>query len=63
MPEILEALLNGHKTTVEIKKAVPDLTEEAIDDYLNVLLLLSQKGKIEQRETGWDATYILTKWE
>ncbi|MFX0124361.1 MAG: hypothetical protein ACFFAE_12035 [Candidatus Hodarchaeota archaeon] len=61
--EILEALLNGHKTPIDIKKSVPDLTEELIDNYLNVLLLLSQKGKIEQRETGWDATYILSDWE
>lgn len=61
--KILEALLNGHKTTTEIKKAVPDLTEEMINDYLNVLLLLSQKGKIKQLSTGWDATFILTEWE
>ena len=61
--EILEALLNGHKTTAEIKKVVPNLTEEMINEYLNVLLLLSQKGKIEQRATGWDATFILTEWE
>lgn len=61
--EILEALLNGHKTTTEIKCVVPNLTEEMIREYLNVLLLLSQKGKIEQRATGWDSTFILTEWE
>ncbi len=61
--EILETLVNGHKTTEEIKKAVPDLTKTMINEYLNVLLLLSQKGKIEQRATGWDATFILTEWD
>ncbi|MFX1516804.1 MAG: hypothetical protein ACFFC6_10865 [Promethearchaeota archaeon] len=61
--EILEALLNGQKTTSEIKKAVPDLIETMINEYLNVLMLLSQKGKVEQRATGWDATFFLAKWE
>ena len=61
--EILEALLNGQKTASEIKKAVLDLTETMINGYLNVLLVLSQKGKIEQRATGWDSTFILAKWE
>jgi hypothetical protein len=60
--EILEALLNGQKTTSEIKKTVPDLTEEIINGYLNVLMDLSQKGKVEQRATGWDATFILAEW-
>jgi hypothetical protein len=55
--------LNGHKTIAEIQKVVPNLTEEMINEYLNVLLLLSQKGKVEQRATGWDATFILTEWE
>ncbi|MFW9903536.1 MAG: hypothetical protein ACFFFH_04325 [Candidatus Thorarchaeota archaeon] len=61
--EILEALLNGRKNTSEIKKVVPDLTETLIKQYLDFLLLLSQKGKIEQRAPGWDATYILAEWE
>ncbi|MFX0205883.1 MAG: hypothetical protein ACFFDT_07830 [Candidatus Hodarchaeota archaeon] len=61
--EILEALLNGQKTTSEIKKTLPDLTETTINEYLNVLMVLSQKGKVEQRATGWDATFILAEWE
>ncbi|MHA2247485.1 MAG: hypothetical protein ACXADY_21230 [Candidatus Hodarchaeales archaeon] len=61
--DILEALLNGHKTTAEIIKAAPDLTEKMINAYLYFLQTLSQKGKIEQRSTGWDSTFILTKWE
>ena len=60
---ILGALLNGQKTTSEIKKTVPDLTETMINEYLNVLMVLSQKGKVEQRATGWDATFILAEWE
>ncbi|MFX0012984.1 MAG: hypothetical protein ACFFB2_04085 [Promethearchaeota archaeon] len=61
--EILQALLKGHKTTSEIKKVVPDLSTETINNYLIVLGLISQKGKIEQRSTGWDSTFILSKWE
>ncbi|MFX1286307.1 MAG: hypothetical protein ACFFB5_21920 [Promethearchaeota archaeon] len=61
--EILEALLNGHKTTGEIKRVIPNLTEEQINEYLNVLLLLAQRGKVVQRATGWDATFLLTEWE
>ncbi len=61
--EILQALLDGHRTITEIQTVVSSLSEEAIDDCLNVLLLLSQKTKIVQRSTGWDATFILTEWD
>ncbi len=59
--EILHALLEGHKNVAEIQTVVSSLSEKAIDDYLNVLRLLSQKAKFVQRATGWDATFILTE--
>ncbi len=61
--EILQALLEGHRTIPEIQTVVSSLSEEAIDDCLNVLLLLSQKAKIVQRAKGWDATFIHTEWD
>ncbi|UCE13264.1 MAG: hypothetical protein JSV04_13895 [Candidatus Heimdallarchaeota archaeon] len=61
--EILQALAKGNKTTDEIKPSVSDLADQTISDYLNVLRLLTQKGKIEQRSSGWDATFVLTEWD
>lgn len=61
--DVLHALMDGHRTITEIKNVVSSLSEEKIDDYLNVLQLLSQKSRIVQRAKGWDATFVLTEWD
>ncbi|MFX0184317.1 MAG: hypothetical protein ACFE95_14635 [Candidatus Hodarchaeota archaeon] len=60
--EILQVLSNDKKTVSEIHSTVPSLSEKKILNYLYFLSMLSQKGKIEQRSKGWDATFILTRW-
>ncbi len=60
--KILSALKDGNETISNIKNSVPDLSEEVISDYLNVLLLLSQRGRIKQHASGWDATFSLIGW-
>lgn len=61
--DILEILKEGPQTSKEISQNLPDHSESRVDKYLNILLLLAMKGKIEQRSKGWDATFILTPWE
>ncbi|MFX0087133.1 MAG: hypothetical protein ACFFAU_15900 [Candidatus Hodarchaeota archaeon] len=60
--KILNALKDGNETISNIKNRIPDLSEEVISDYLNVLLLLSQQGRIKQHTSGWDATFSLIDW-
>ncbi len=60
---ILNSLKEGNATVSEIKNNVINLSLEEISDYLNVLLLLCQKGKVKQHATGWDATFSLIKWK
>jgi hypothetical protein len=60
--KILDTLKDGNETISKIKNSIPDLSEEVISDYLNVLLLLSQPGKIKQHASGWDATFSLVEW-
>lgn len=59
---ILEKLSKNPITIQDIHKTTPDLTEEQISNYLHILSLITQKGKVEQRAEGWDATYVLIDW-
>lgn len=61
--EVLKALLQGNRTLDDIKSSLPSIAEQTVTGYLNVLSLISQKGKIEQRSLGWDATFVLTEWD
>jgi hypothetical protein len=60
--EILQVLKNGAKTIEKIHESVSNLSKEEVTNYLRILLLISQKGKVEQREMGWDASYVLLDW-
>lgn len=60
--DILQALSNEQKEVSEIHSTILRLSEKKILNYLHILSMLSQKGKIEQRSKGWDATFILTRW-
>ncbi|MFX0050426.1 MAG: hypothetical protein ACFE8U_03945 [Candidatus Hermodarchaeota archaeon] len=60
--DILQALSNDQNNVSKIHSSVSDLSEEKILNYLRILSILCQKGKIEQRSKGWDATFILTRW-
>jgi hypothetical protein len=60
--DILQALSNDQNHVSKIHSSLSDLSEEKILSYLRILSLLCQKGKIEQRSKGWDATYILSRW-
>jgi len=60
--DILQALSNEQKKVSEIHSTIPSLSEKKILNYLHILSMLSQKGKIKQRSKGWDATFILTRW-
>ncbi|MCK4848307.1 MAG: hypothetical protein KAT16_04720 [Candidatus Heimdallarchaeota archaeon] len=59
---ILEELSKNPITVQDIHKATPELTEEQISNYLHILSLITQKGKVEQKAEGWDATYVLIDW-
>ena len=59
---ILEELSENPITVQDIHKSTPDFTEEQISNHLHILSLLTQKGKVEQRAEGWDATYVLIDW-
>lgn len=61
--EILEQLLKGPQSIAEIINSVPEFSDNKTGAYLNLLSVLSQKGKIKQISTGWDATFILTEWD
>lgn len=61
--EILKFLQRGPSTVKEISQALENLSEEKVDIYLNILLLLSQKGKVNQISKGWDATFELKGWK
>ncbi|MFX0149163.1 MAG: hypothetical protein ACFFAJ_00125 [Candidatus Hodarchaeota archaeon] len=60
--DILQALSNDQNNVSKIHSSLSDLSEEKILNYLRILSILCQKGKIEQRSKGWDATFILTRW-
>ena len=59
---VLESLSKTPITIQEIQKMNPELTEEIINNYLNLLSLITLRGKVEQRAEGWDATYVLIDW-
>lgn len=61
--EILKVLQNGPLTIEEIAEAVENISEEKIEIYLNILNLLSQKGRVNQVSKGWDATFQLKEWD
>ncbi|MFX0173225.1 MAG: hypothetical protein ACFE9L_15120 [Candidatus Hodarchaeota archaeon] len=60
--DILQALWNDQNQVSEIHSSLSNLSEGKILNYLGILSILDQKGKIEQRSKGWDATFILTRW-
>lgn len=60
---ILQALFEGHSTVEAIHNALEDITEIKIENYLRILSLISQKGKIVRLSKGWDATFILKDWK
>ena len=60
--KILESLLDGPKSVAEIAAKLPDIPESLIEEYLYVLQLLTQKGKVTQISKGWDATFDLIEW-
>ena len=59
---ILISLQDGNDTIEALQTANPEFNTDTITNYLNVLLLLSQTGKVKQHATGWDATFSLVKW-
>ena len=59
---ILEELYKSPNTIQGIHKAIPEISEDIISNYLYVLALITNKGKVEQRSEGWDATYVLIDW-
>ena len=59
---VLDELSKNPITVQEIHKAVSEITEEQISNYLDTLSLITQRGKVEQRAEGWDATYVLIDW-
>ncbi len=60
---ILQVLYEGHSTVKAICNAVKNIEKTKIENYLRILSLISQRGKIEQLSVGWDATFILKDWE
>ena len=60
--KILSALEDGCNNIEALQTAIPELSADTINNYLNILLLLSQIGIVKQHETGWDATFSLVKW-
>jgi hypothetical protein len=60
---ILQALRDGYSTVEAIHNAVGDIQKAKIEKYLRILILISQRGKIEQLSKGWDATFIIKDWE
>lgn len=60
--EILEVLSETGKSEEEIVKAVPRIETTKIPNYLRILTILGQKGKVEQEKSGWDASFILKEW-
>lgn len=60
--KILISLQDGNNTIEALQTANPEFNTDTITNYLNVLLLLSQTGKVKQHATGWDATFSLVKW-
>lgn len=59
---ILDELVKTPHTVQNIHTNLPEISEEKITNYLQILALITQKGKVEQRSEGWDATYILIDW-
>ena len=59
---ILDELSKAPITTQDLHKAIPEIEEDKIINYLRILALIAQKGKVEQRSEGWDATYVLIDW-
>jgi hypothetical protein len=59
--KILTALKDGHNDIEALQATLPELSAETINNYLNVLVLLSQTGLVKQHEMGWDATFSLVK--
>jgi hypothetical protein len=59
---ILDQMSKTPITVQDIFKATPEIAEEQITNYLYILSLITQRGKVEQRAEGWDATYILIDW-
>ncbi len=60
--KVLEVLKNGYKTPDEVKTQLPELSATEIELYLKILELITQRGKVVQQSTGWDASYILKDW-
>lgn len=60
--KILISLQDGNNTIEALQTANPEFSTDTITNYLNILLLLSQTGKVKQHATGWDATFSLAKW-
>ena len=60
--KILISLQDGNNTIEALQTANPEFSTDTITNYLNILLLLSQTGKVKQHATGWDATFSLVKW-
>ena len=61
--KILNILQSGPKSVEKIADEITDISKTEIEEYLNVLAALSQKGKVKQISKGWDSTFILTKWD
>ncbi len=60
--KILIALKDGHNDIEALQTTLPELSADTINNYLNILVLLSQTGLVKQHEEGWDATFSLVKW-
>ncbi|WP_455142324.1 hypothetical protein [Candidatus Hodarchaeum mangrovi] len=60
--KILNVLHSGPKSLEKIADELPDFSKTEIEEYLNVLAALAQKGKVKQISKGWDATFALTEW-
>ncbi len=59
---ILEELFDGAKSAQDLHEKLSDLSEEEITNYLRILALITQKGKVIQEAKGWDASYVLKDW-
>ena len=60
--KILNALHSGPKSLEKVADEVQNISKIEIEEYLNVLAALTQKGKVKQISKGWDATFALTDW-
>jgi hypothetical protein len=60
--KILLSMQEGNDNIEALQAATPELSTDIITNYLNILALLSQTGKVKQHATGWDATFSLIKW-